>query len=471
MRHKRSHGKADPEIMRVHDLLLVLLSLFFLNSSARLLGRSQYATASALASDDASTPSSNSLCGEHLVKETGSLNGLYYIFYESSASTRKADPSKVPVVLWLSGGPGCSGLVGDLFELGPCVFDDETNRISFNPHSWTSLAHMIFIDQPKGTGFSDPDADSFWTHQESAQDMTGFLDQFFSKHSDLASHDFYIFGESYGGHFVPDLAQYLLKSDAARWRSQLKGIGIGNGVASPMTLVDSFVEFAETNAYGKDLLGANKEKLLSSAAQFALASDKCDYRSNRRDRQRSLRATTAAQVCNDAVRFYDEFNTLSTSSVSAGGWNGYDIRRRCHFDDRLGLCYRFALLEDFVNQQTVLEYFGVPKLRWNLCDMEMTKRLNTWDILEESEYGVAYLLDRGVRVLVYGGDADTVVNWKSQDEWTRQLEWDHQDSFRLTPMDPFSFNGEHVGEIRTAHGLSFMKVYHAGHVRNQVFHG
>uniref|UniRef100_K3WRG2 Carboxypeptidase n=1 Tax=Globisporangium ultimum (strain ATCC 200006 / CBS 805.95 / DAOM BR144) TaxID=431595 RepID=K3WRG2_GLOUD len=446
--------------MLIRVAILLLSSLLLVKTSARPLGRNQYAAASALASEKESIPSSSSLCGEQLVKETGSLNGLYYIFYETSSSTA---PSKVPVILWLSGGPGCSGLVGDLFELGPCVFDDETGGIAYNPHSWTSLAHVIFIDQPRGTGFSDPDTDNFWTHQDSSQDMAGFLQQFFSKHSDLASHDFYIFGESYGGHFVPDLAQYLLKADTELWTPQLKGIGIGNGLASPKTLIDSFVEFAETNAYDRDLLGANRDELLRYASLFANASARC-VRNTDEGECRSLRANSAAQFCNDAVSWYEEFNSLSIRSVYSGGWNGYDMRRKCHFDDRIGLCYRFSRLEDFVNQDTVLEYFGVPTQRWTLCTMQMAARLSKWDILEESESGVAYLLDRGVRVLVFGGDADTVVNWKSQDKWTQQLEWSHHDAFSTAPMNQFSWNGESLGEIRTAHGLSFMKVYHAGHM-------
>ncbi|KAF1320370.1 Serine protease family s10, partial [Globisporangium splendens] len=448
--------------MLVCVAVLLLISLLLGKTSARPLGRNQYAAASALVFNEESTPSSSSLCGEQLVKETGSLNGLYYIFYETSSSTAS---SGIPVILWLSGGPRCSGLVGDLFELGPCVFDDETGGVAYNPHSWTSLAHVIFIDQPRGTGFSDPDTDNFWTHQDSSQDMVGFLKQFFSKHSELASHDFYIFGESYGGHFVPDLAQYLLKSDAERWTPQLKGIGIGNGLASPKTLIDSFVQFAETNAYSKDLLGANKDELLRFASLFADALTQRDRTITDQGERRSLRANSAAQFCNDAVSWYEEFNSLSIRSVYSGGWNGCDMRRKCHLDDRIGLCYRFSRFEDFVNQDAVLECFGVPTQRWTLYTMQMSQWLSKWDVLEESENGVAYLLDRGVRVLVYGGDADTVVNWKSQDKWTRQLEWSHHDAFSTAPMNQFSWNGESVGEIRTAHGLSFMKVYHVGHVR------
>lgn len=444
--------------MRIRDLLVALCALCFVKTATSLQERQLYAAASALSPFENASPSTSSLCGEQVEKETGFFSGLYYIFYDSSSS----ELSDAPVILWLSGGPGCSGLAGGLFELGPCIFDDEAGRISFNPHAWSSLANVIFLDQPRGTGFSDPDADNFWTHETSTEDMTDFLNQFFSKHQTLATRDFYIFGESYGGHFVPDLAQHLLKSDTARWRPVLKGIGIGNGVVSPKAVVDSYVGFAASNTYGKDILGSSEPELRELAKQFAVASERCNGGPSRQ--LRSLRSHPPAD-CDDAVRLFHQFNGLGSSGVTGAGWNEYDMRRECHVDDRIGLCYRFSRLEDFVNQKHVLAYLGVPDRSWQLCHMDLTASLRQWDYLEESESRVAFLLEHQVRVLVYGGDADTVVNWMAQDEWTRQLQWSHQQAFNDAPLSSFIVNREQVGLVRTANGLSFMKVFEAGHVR------
>lgn len=451
----------------VPALLLVLSCCFAETLAASALDRELFAVADALSADhdNLQAPPSNSLCGEQVQMETGFLNGLYYIFYESSSARVGVGADlKIPVILWLSGGPGCSGLVGGLFELGPCIFDDEADRVSFNPYAWTSLAHVIFLDQPRGTGFSDPDNDSSWTHAESTQYMASFLVQFFENHPELAARDFYIFGESYGGHFVPNLAQRLLSTDPERWKPVMKGVGIGNGLVSPQAVVDTYVDFASTNSYVGDLLGENEDLLRQRAAQFALAIQECESATNDRTRRRSLR-TNSAKDCEDAVDYYDSFLGIADAAVASAGRNVYDVRRLCHVDDRIGLCYRFSRLEDFVNQPKVLAYFGASRRRWTLCNDKTYANLRRVDFIEESESGVAYLLEQGVRVLVYGGDADSVVNWESQDVWTRRLKWSRQKEFNAAPVESFRVSAKPVGLVRSAHGLSFMKVFEAGHVR------
>ena len=65
--------------------------------------------------------------------------------------------------MWLQGGPGSSSLFG-LFEIhGPisAVFagGGSGNRTTgvLNPHSWSRRAHMLYVDNPVGTGFSFAD--------------------------------------------------------------------------------------------------------------------------------------------------------------------------------------------------------------------------------------------------------------------------------------------------------------------------
>lgn len=63
------------------------------------------------------------------------------------------DPTNDPVILWLTGGPGCSSSMGLFFELGPSSIDKDIKPV-FNPYSWNNNATVIFLDQPANTGYS-----------------------------------------------------------------------------------------------------------------------------------------------------------------------------------------------------------------------------------------------------------------------------------------------------------------------------
>jgi cathepsin A (carboxypeptidase C) len=56
--------------------------------------------------------------------------------------TAPADPKSVPVVLWLTGGPGCSSLYALLRENGPCLVT-KTLGTTPNPYSWAHHAHIM----------------------------------------------------------------------------------------------------------------------------------------------------------------------------------------------------------------------------------------------------------------------------------------------------------------------------------------
>ena len=47
-----------------------------------------------------------------------------YFFVES-----ENDPKNDPVIVWTNGGPGCSGMLGFLLELGPFHFEAENNYV------------------------------------------------------------------------------------------------------------------------------------------------------------------------------------------------------------------------------------------------------------------------------------------------------------------------------------------------------
>jgi carboxypeptidase C (cathepsin A) len=56
-----------------------------------------------------------------------------------------------------SQGPGCSGLLGFLTEMGPFATHNKDLTLTSNPYAWNNIATMVFIEQPCGVGFSYSD--------------------------------------------------------------------------------------------------------------------------------------------------------------------------------------------------------------------------------------------------------------------------------------------------------------------------
>jgi len=141
----------------------------------------------------------DTLCNAHSKQYTGWLDvGSKHLFFWYFESQNK--PSEDPLLLWLTGGPGGSGMIGLMQELGPCVINEYGNGTVYNGYGWSKNANIIFVDQPAGVGFSYLDegmplpATSF----TAAKDMHHFLQLFTSDvFPDLKEREFHITGESY----------------------------------------------------------------------------------------------------------------------------------------------------------------------------------------------------------------------------------------------------------------------------------
>ena len=58
------------------------------------------------------------------------------------------------MVLWLSGGPGCSSFGGMIMENGPVTIKNGHMDLEVNDWSWNKIANMIYLESPVGVGFS-----------------------------------------------------------------------------------------------------------------------------------------------------------------------------------------------------------------------------------------------------------------------------------------------------------------------------
>mmetsp|Transcript_14023 Transcript_14023/g.13820 ORF Transcript_14023/g.13820 Transcript_14023/m.13820 type:complete len:181 (+) Transcript_14023:38-580(+) len=148
---------------------------------------------------------------------------MYFILVPSAG-----DPDKDPVVLWLQGGPGTSGLVGFFLENGPVKAIQTEAKLVDNSQSWHNNATYIVVDQPAPVGMSFVTDDKCLPESEDeairnlGDSVSLLLGTYFPN---LAKLPFYVFGESYGGKYVPELAVDLQERHS--WVN-LQGAALGS---------------------------------------------------------------------------------------------------------------------------------------------------------------------------------------------------------------------------------------------------
>jgi vitellogenic carboxypeptidase-like protein len=131
---------------------------------------------------------------------------------------QNGDPN-APLVMWLQGGPGSSGLIGLFFEMGPYALtkheapSGDWYEMTPRATTWNQEYGMLFVDSPVGTGYSYTDTDDGYANTETdiATALWTLLQDFYANHPDLLYNELYTCGESYGGHMVPNLATHIVE--------------------------------------------------------------------------------------------------------------------------------------------------------------------------------------------------------------------------------------------------------------------
>ncbi|CAI0560332.1 unnamed protein product [Linum tenue] len=156
---------------------------------------------------------------------------MYYYFAEA----QHPEKDQLPLVLWLNGGPGCSSLgYGAMTELGPFRVASDAKTLYRNKYAWNRAANVVFLESPAGVGFSYSNTSTDYTTGDvnTSLDNLVFLQNWLQRFPEYKGRDFYIAGESYAGHYVPQLARNILLNNLRTHDTSinLRGIMIGNAV-------------------------------------------------------------------------------------------------------------------------------------------------------------------------------------------------------------------------------------------------
>jgi serine carboxypeptidase-like clade 2 len=140
-------------------------------------------------------------------------------------------PATDPLLFWTNGGPGSSSIAyGFWTEHGPFRLAQNGTVVEPYEYSWNRRASVLYVEQPSGVGLSwSADEAHYVTNDaQASMDNLLFLKSFFGVFPSFRTNDFFVTGESYGGHYVPQLSNRILDDPAFMGSINMQGFWIGN---------------------------------------------------------------------------------------------------------------------------------------------------------------------------------------------------------------------------------------------------
>ncbi|XP_024314264.1 serine carboxypeptidase-like 13 isoform X2 [Brachypodium distachyon] len=363
---------------------------------------------------------------------------MFYYFIES-----ERDPAEDPLVLWLTGGPGCSGLSALLYEIGPLSFNMQSRSstvptLAYRADSWTKVSNIIFIDAPINAGFSYcREGDAYHSSDtQMASQILEFLRKWLDNHNSFKNNPLYIAGDSYAGLIVPVVASKIANEDEFSNMPffNLKGYVVGNPVTDDNFETNAQIPFA----HGMGLISDELYECVKDINKFHIL--EADYPLD------STRSGELYARVRRELSVTEENAEVISSAVST-------IPSRSRY-------FGYLLSPLWANSDAVRLSLGIREgsiSKWKRC-----KRYDASWYTRDIESAVPYhliLITRGYRALVYSGDHDMVVPYLATQAWIRQLDFSIVDEWR-----PWYVTGQVAGYTRMySNNLTFATVKGAGH--------
>ncbi|EEF33996.1 serine carboxypeptidase, putative [Ricinus communis] len=372
---------------------------------------------------------------------------LFYWFMEAVE-----DPDSKPLILWLNGGPGCSSIAyGEAEEIGPFHIQRDGKTLYLNPYSWNQVANLLFVDSPVGVGFSYSNTSSDLLNngdKRTAADSLAFLLKWFERFPQFKGRDFYITGESYAGHYVPQLSQAIVRyNKATKGKAiNLKGYMVGNALTDDYHDHLGIFEFMWAAGLISDQT-YKKLNLFCDFQSFIHSSDSCD----------KILDIASEELGN--IDPYSIYTPPCTANVSGSN----RLLKTMH---KVGRVYEKY---DPCTEAHSTVYFNLPEVqkalhvskefapsKWETCSDLVN---NNWKDSPRTVLDIYHeLIHSGIRIWVFSGDTDAVIPVTS----TRYS----IDALKLRTTKPWHawYDDRQVGGWTQEYaGLAFVVVRGAGH--------
>nr|XP_017256825.1 PREDICTED: serine carboxypeptidase-like 3 isoform X5 [Daucus carota subsp. sativus] len=306
---------------------------------------------------------------------------MFYYFVES-----ERNPRDDPLMIWITGGPGCSSPRTFFYYIGPLKFNYANSgrripQLEVNPYSWSKVANVIFVDPP-GSGFTYTKSKDNYKNSDTlmAASIYEFLMKWLENHPEFLKNPLYISGVSYSGISVPVMVQNIIDGNEAGNDPNLniKGYMIGN----PLT--DRNIDFNARIPY---------------ANQFALLSDELFETAKARCNGEYIEVNPAYQLCQKALA---EVNKEDNYQYAIAWTTDERVQKALHIRE----------------QGTIDE--------WVMCNTDHydINRKDTDTYSYDIASSIAYhrnLTKKNCRALIYSGDHDLVFPYIGTRKWIHTL--------------------------------------------------
>ncbi|KAL8096250.1 hypothetical protein AgCh_037275 [Apium graveolens] len=378
---------------------------------------------------------------------------LFYYFIES-----ERNPKQDPLILWMTGGPGCSSFSALANEIGPIYFKEEVYNgtlptLLLNPNSWTKIASIIFLDLPVGTGFSygrTSIASSSNDSQACAQAVQ-FLRKWLLSHREFLSNPFYVAGDSYAGIFVPIVTQLISNENEAAIEPSinLKGYLAGNPVTS---IADA--NFSIIFSHGMGIISDELYESLKRSCGL-------DQQKSDSDSAECSQSLEAYEQCTSGLNQYHILEKNCDRDTPELRRSLSDEKRAARsgetslsaLDCPVAARWLFGY---WLNDESVQEALHIRKGTigtWVRCNRVSDHLAYDMLITDVKPYH-ANLSTKGYRSLIYSGDHDFKVPFQSTQAWIRNLNYSIIDEWR-----PWIIDDQYAGYTRTySNNMTFATV-------------
>eukprot|EP00298_Acanthocystis_sp_HF-20_P002778 c13162_g1_i1.p1 GENE.c13162_g1_i1~~c13162_g1_i1.p1 ORF type:complete len:466 (-),score=161.56 c13162_g1_i1:115-1512(-) len=334
------------------------------------------------------------------------------------------NPSTDPIVLWTNGGPGSSSLIGLLTENGQVNVNIDSLRnttgkfptLFYNPYSWTQNASVLYVEHPKGVGFSfctDGPENCNNDDTTDAIDNHEFLVNFFAVYPEFSNNDFYITGESYAGVYIPMLI------DQIRTKQQIlnfKGAAIGNGCWGGACF----------NGYNIDEINYHilSDHAFISQTLSAQIAQECNFTLETQECQKLLNKMNDQAGAFNIYNIYDECGNdqVSLSEKRKQMASGRKVTLRTLHDSFVANPNLEGALNDYKcgTGEAMDAYLAFPEVQAALHVNSTLTGMNY-----NSNIGDLRPLYKSIfqqyRIVIYSGDVDGCVPYWGTEQWTRGI--------------------------------------------------